>query len=90
MGVVGRSGYPYPASPVILLEIPILDREQPPQRDARRHEAVVRITRNCIRYRSSCVVSMVRSAKAHRVPREIVDEVRQLVNGSVAEATLIG
>ena len=67
-----------------------LDRERPLQRDARRHQAFVRITRGCNKFCSFCVVPMVRGAEAHRAPCEVVGEVRRLVDDGVAEVTLIG
>lgn len=60
------------------------------QRRHHSNQAYVRITRGCDKLCSFCVVPFARGPEAHRDPREILREVKRLVEAGAVEVTLLG
>ena len=70
------------------LELLDLSRSVSPTDDVA--QAYVRITRGCNKHCSYCVVPYTRGPEVHRPPRNIIDEVKMLVDAGAREVTLLG
>ena len=70
------------------LEMLDLSRSISPSDDL--SQAYVRITRGCNKFCTYCVVPYTRGPEVHRPPRNIIDEVRKLVDAGAKEVTLLG
>src|SRR5688500_15491840 len=70
------------------LELLDLSRSVSPADDIA--QAYVRITRGCNKYCTYCVVPYTRGPEVHRPPKNIIDEVKMLVDAGAKEVTLLG
>jgi tRNA-2-methylthio-N6-dimethylallyladenosine synthase len=70
------------------LELLDLSRSVSPTDDVA--QAYVRITRGCNKYCTYCVVPYTRGPEVHRPPKNIIDEVKMLVDAGAKEVTLLG
>ena len=70
------------------LELLDLSRSVSPTDDIA--QAYVRITRGCNKYCTYCVVPYTRGPEVHRPPKNIIDEVKMLVDAGAKEVTLLG
>ena len=70
------------------LELLDLSRSVSPNDDLA--QAYVRITRGCNKYCTYCVVPYTRGPEVHRPPKNIIDEVKMLVDAGAKEVTLLG
>ncbi|MFI5382348.1 MAG: MiaB/RimO family radical SAM methylthiotransferase [Tepidisphaerales bacterium] len=70
------------------LELLDLSRSVSPSDDVA--QSYVRITRGCNKFCTYCVVPYTRGPEVHRPPRNILDEVKMLVDAGAREVTLLG